>query len=338
MKAGRITGPRKIELMEVPLPEIGENEVRFKIEVACLCGSDSPLFRNDFERLKREGKSLNTRYVDYRKPSVYPLNFGLSLHECVGTVTGSRSPRFQVGDFVLGVPVEQHGFFECLTLSQERIYPMPSGPVSKSEILMSQPLGTILFGFRKLPDIRGKTVAVIGQGPIGLMMNAVLSKMGVKQVIGIDKLGYRAALGKHMGATVVIDGSKENVRERVGQLTEEKGAEIVIEAAGHHEIAFHLAVDLVARDGYVLQFGVPDSMYVDHFPLGEFFYKNVTLLNSVGAYFEKDFVEAARMITEGEIDVKPLLTHTFKLDQVQQAYETFVDRKAGAIKVLIGFS
>ncbi len=44
------------------------------------------------------------------------------------------------------------------------------------------------------------------------------------------------------------------------------------------------------------------------------------------------------MITEGEIDVKPLLTHTFKLDQVQQAYETFVDRKAGAIKVLIDFS
>ena len=74
------------------------------------------------------------------------------------------------------------------------------------------------------------------------------------------------------------------------------------------------------------------------FPIGKFFYKNVTLHNSVGAFYEKDFVAASELIAAGTIDVKPLLTHTFKLDQVQEAYETFVDRADGAMKVLLDFS
>jgi threonine dehydrogenase-like Zn-dependent dehydrogenase len=338
MIAGRFIGPRKVELIDVPLPPMGEKEVRFRIEASCLCGSDSPLFNYDFEKLKSEGKQSNTHYIDYELDSIYPMSIGLSLHECVGTVTESRSDRFKVGDFVLGVPVMQHGFFEYLTLPEERIYPMPSGPVSKQEILMSQPLGTILFGFRKLPEIAGKTVAVIGQGPIGLMMNSVLRNRGAGQIIGIDNLRYRTEVGKLMGATDVIDSSTEDPREKVKELTQKVGVDIVLEAAGHHELSIDLAADLVAHDGHIMQFGVTDYIYVDHYPAGKLFYKNVSLHNSVGAYYEKDFVEASRQIASGEVDVKPLLTHTFKLDQVQKAYETYVDRSDNAIKVLLDFS
>jgi threonine 3-dehydrogenase len=338
MKAGRITGPRSVEIIDIPIPDMGDKQVRFKIEAACLCGSDSPLFNYDFEQRRKDGKHSNTHYIDYDLNSIYPMDVGLSLHECVGTVTESRSPRFKPGDFVLGVPIRQHGFFEYLTLADDRIYPMPSGAVSKQEILMSQPLGTILFGFRKLPDVAGKTVVVIGQGPIGLMMDSVLINRGAKQVIAIDKLAYRTDVGKQMGATTVIDSSSEDPLERVEQLTSGNLADIVIEAAGHHELSINLAVDLVAHDGHVLQFGVTDFTFVDKFPAGKFFYKNVSLHNSVGAYYEKDFVEAGRMIAQGEIDVKPLLTHSFKLDQVQQAYETYVDRSDGALKVLLDFS
>ena len=338
MKAGRFVGPRKVELVDVPLPVIGENEVRFKIEASCLCGSDSPFFNYDFEKLRSEGRKPIKNFMDYNLESIYPMPIGLSLHECVGTVTESRSARFKVGDFVLGVPMMQRGFFEYLTLPEERIYSMPDGPVSKQEILMSQPLGTILFGFRKLPDISGKTVAVIGQGPIGLMMNSVLRNCGAREIIGIDNLTYRTRVGEQMGATTVIDSSKEDPRKKVEELTQGEGADIVLEAAGHHELSIDLAVDLVAHDGHVMQFGVTDYPYVDHYPAGKLFYKNASLHNSVGAYYEKDFVEASRQIASGEVDVKPLLTHTFKLDQVQQAYETYVDRADNALKVLLDFS
>jgi threonine dehydrogenase-like Zn-dependent dehydrogenase len=338
MKAGRIVGPRKVELIEVPLPEIGENEVRFKIEASCLCGSDSPLFNYDFEKLKREGKRANTFFIDYDQESLYPMPIGLSLHECVGTVTESNSARHQVGDFVLGVPLKQCGFFEYLTLPEERIYPMPSGSVSKQEILMSQPLGTILYGFRKLQDISGKIVVVIGQGPIGLMMNSVLRNRGAKQIIGIDPLSYRTAVGLQMGATDVIDSSVDDPLKKVKEFTQGALADIVIEAAGHHELSINLAAHFVAHDGHVLQFGVTDYEYVDNYPAGLFFAKNVSVHNSVSAFYENDFVEASRQIVDGEVDVKPLLTHSFKLDQVQKAYETYADRSDDALKVLLDFS
>ena len=338
MKAGRIVAQRKVEIVDVPMPEIQENEVRFKVEVACLCGSDSPMFNYDFVDRKARGLHTNPLYVDYEKESVYPLNVGLSLHECVGTVTESRSERYQVGDFVLGVPLNQHGFFEYLTLPEERVYPMPTGPVSKSEILMSQPLGTILFGFRKLPEIQDRNVVVIGQGPIGVMMNSVLKLRGAAQIIGIDKIDHRLRVGEQMGSTGDINNAEQDPRPIIDTLTDGEGADIVIEAAGHHELAINLAIDLVRHDGHVMQFGVTDSDHVDNFPLGKLFYKNASLHNSVGAYYEKDFVEASRMIAAGIVDVKPLLTHTYKLNEVQEAYERFVDRSDGAMKVLLDFS
>ena len=338
MKAGRFVSRRKVEIVDVPMPEMGENMVRFKVEHACLCGSDSPMFNYDYNQHKEDGYHTNEIYVDYSRESIYPMPPGLSLHECVGTVTESTSERYRVGDFVLGVPIDQYGFFEYLTLPEERIYPMPEGPVSKQEILMSQPLGTILFGYRKLAAIEGKNVVVIGQGPIGTMMNSVLKREGAAQIIGIDKYDYRLKVGELMGSTGHINNAETDPVPIIDTLTDGKMADIVIEAAGHHELAIELAVDLVAHDGEVLQFGVTDIDHVDRFPLGKFFYKNATLHNSVGAFYEKDFVEASRLIAEGEVDVKPLLTHTFKLDQVQEAYETFVDRADGAMKVLLDFS
>ena len=338
MLAGRFTGPRRVELIDVPVPELKENEVRIKMEVACLCGSDSPMFISDYEELKAEGVHANPWFVDYEREDMYPLNTGLSLHECVGTVTESRSENHKVGDFVLGIPIHQHGFFEYLSLPEERVYPMPNGIVSKQEILMSQPLGTILYGFRKLPDIGGATVAVVGQGPIGQLMNPVLAARGADQIVAIDKLGYRAEVSKQMGSTVQIDSSQEDPVEVVESLTDGRMADVVIEAAGHHELSIDLAVDLVCQDGHILQFGVTDLAYFDRYPAGKLFGKNVSLHNSVGACDKKDFVEAARMIVEGEVDVNPLLTHTFHVQDAQTAFEHYVDRKDGALKVLLDFS
>ena len=88
--------------------------------------------------------------------------------------------------------MEEDGFFEYLTLPDSRVFPFPEGPVSKEEILLGQPLGTLLYGWRMMPDITGKTVAVLGQGPIGLMFNALLKLKGASRVVGIDRLSARS--------------------------------------------------------------------------------------------------------------------------------------------------
>lgn len=339
MKAARITAQRTIELFDASLPDLQPNEARVRLETACLCGSDSPFFNYDFAALQKAGNHLVSGIIDYSKPNVYPLNPGLSLHECAGTVTESRSDRYQPGDFVLALPYDQHGFFEHLTLPEARIFPLPTGNVSKEEILLSQPLGTILYGFRKLPPIEGFSVAIIGQGPIGLMMSALLSKMGAKRVIGLDKLPYRCDLARQMGAhaAVLRQNEEADTIAAVQEANQGELPDLVIEAAGHAEAAMPLAVKMARHDGYVFNFGVIDEPLTNAYPYQETFRKNLTVLNSVGAQHAEHFGRAAEMIDRGEIELSPLLTHRFPVDKAQKAYETFVDRKDGAIKVLIDF-
>lgn len=337
VKAVQITGPRRADIIEVELPKLSEGEIRVKIQKTCLCGSDIPFFSYDQQRLADEGKRNFSGHVDYSKDSVYPLPVGLSLHECVGIVEETASDHFKEGDFVLALPFHQYGFFEYLTLPESRIFALPEGPVSKEEILLCQPLGTLLYAWRMMPDIAGKTVAVVGQGPIGLMFNALLKLRGAETVIGIDRLPERVEVGKTLGADVSLDASEGPVSDQVADLTNGELADVVIEAAGHNELAYNEAIDLTRKEGTLIAFGVVDTEYVDRYAFGKAFYKNLTIKHTVGAKDAGDFLEAAQLIAKGDVNLKPLLTHSLPFDAAQRAYQTFVDREDGAIKVVIDF-
>lgn len=337
MKAVQITGPRKAEIIEVDLPPLKAGDVRVKLQKTCLCGSDIPYFGYDQQRFADEGRRSLYGHVDYSKAFVYPLPIGLSLHECVGVVAESMSEHFKEGDFVLALPFHQYGFFEYLTLPDRRVFGLPSGPVSKEEILLAQPFGTLLYGFRMMPDVAGKTVAVVGQGPIGLMFNALLKLKGASKVIGIDRLEYRLKTGKVLGADHTVQVGETDPLEAVAELTNGMLADIVIEAVGHGELAINQAIDLVRQEGTLFSFGVVDTEYVDHYPLGKAFLKNLTMLHSVGAKDAGDFLEAAKLIADGAVDLKPLLTHSLPFKDAQKAYQLFVDREDEAIKVVIDF-
>lgn len=337
VKAVQITGPRRAEIIELPLPALKPGDVQVKLQKTCLCGSDIPYFAYDQQEMLDDGFPNCMGHIVYDGSPVYPLPVGLSLHECVGVVTDSKSDRFKPGDFVLALPYEQYGFIEYLTLPDERIFSLPTGSVSKEEILLSQPLGTLLFGFRMMPELKGKTVAILGQGPIGLMFNTLVKRAGAAQVIGVDRLAYRLETGRLMGADSIINASDIEASEGVAELTDGAMADVVIEAVGHAELTLDTAINLAGFEGTVMAFGVVDYETVDRFPLGTAFKKNLTIKNTVGAKDGGYFLEAARMIDSGEFDFRPLLTHSLPFDQVQRAYELFVDRDDGAIKVVIDF-
>jgi threonine dehydrogenase-like Zn-dependent dehydrogenase len=316
MLAGQITRRRQIELVTHPEPVAGiPGEIVFQPELACLCGSDIPYFAAEHP--------------------AYPLKVGLSLHEMVGTVVWADGSQFQAGQKVLAVPTNHVGIFERFAISEKLVLPLDlRRPLE--EMIVSQPLGTVLYGLRMLPNLLGWNAVVVGQGPIGQLFCAALWNLGAKQIIGIDRIASRLSLSKLMGATAVIHIEREDAIAAVADLTGGSMADLVIEAVGHENQALNLCIDLCRRHGRIHYFGVPPQR-IDGIRWHDLISKNLAVTTSLGPDFTRDFPLAMQWIGEGRIDVRPLVTHRFPLSEIQRAFEIFSDRKDGSCKVLIRF-
>jgi threonine dehydrogenase-like Zn-dependent dehydrogenase len=230
--AGEIYAPGKIRLIDVPEPKLakqppdGDGQIIFQPELGCLCGSDLLFFEADYPE--------------------YPPVIGHSLHEMIGTVVDTNGSRFRSGERVLCVPVNQEGLFERFCVSQQRAIPLDPR-AGDDHALLAQPLGTVLYALKKLPNLLDLDVAVVGQGPIGQLFNAALRNLGAREIIAIDRLESRLKTSPRMGATRVINGAEHDPVAAVKEITGGAGADVVIEAVGHREQALNLCVDLCRK-------------------------------------------------------------------------------------------
>ncbi len=316
MFAGHMYAPRKVKLVDVPEQKLeGEGEMLFQPELACLCGSDLLYFEGDYHE---------------HMPKV-----GQSLHEMIGRVVETTGSRFRVGDRVLCVPIEHYGFYERFRVSEKRAIPLDTRP-PEDQALLAQPLGTVLFGLKKVPSVLDKDVVVLGQGPIGQLFNGALRNLGARKIIAVDLLDDRLEVGRKMGATATINANREDVLDVVRELTGGAMADLVVEAVGHREHRINDCFNLVRYGGDILFFGVPTSKIDDvHWRI--IFDKNASIHTSIGPSFERDFPLAMQWIAEQRIDVTPCITHQLPLAEIQEAFDIFAERRDGAIKVFVDF-
>ncbi len=321
MKAAQIIAPRRVEIVDTAEPSLNgkpSGMIKVRLERACLCGSDTP-------------------YFDYEQDS-YPLPVGMSIHECIGTVVESTGTRFTPGDFVLVWPyVFQGGLAEYICAEEKQAVHLPRNSVSREEILLCQPLGTVVWAGQKLGNLLDLDTVVVGQGPMGLLFSHLLSNLGARTVIAMDKLDYRLEAARKMKATYVVNVDREDPFEAVREITGGKMADLVVEAIGHQVDVIEVCMKLLRRLGTLLVFGVPDEALRHNFPFGEFFRRNLTLISSVGPNMVPNFSLARDMIAQGRVDVSPIITHILPFQEVQRAYELFVNRQDGAIKVVLDY-
>ena len=114
-------------------------------------------------------------------------------------------------------------------------------------------------------------------------------------------------------------------------------ADLVVEVIGHQVDVLYQGMQMLRRQGSMLVFGVPDEELRHNFPFREFFRKNLTLISSVGPDIIPNYSLARDMIAQGRIDVSPLISHILPFEEIQKAYELFVDRQDGAIKVVVDY-
>ena len=317
MRGGQITALGRIELVDADRGRaLAAGDVIVAPETACLCGSDIPYFSEAQDR--------------------YPLAVGLSLHEIVGRVIETSSSVFRAGDRVLAMPLGLRGLFEHLTIADDRLVRIEPA-LDNDAAVLAQPMATVLSALSTLPGVIGVTVAVVGQGPIGLLFNACLSSLGAGRIIGIDVLEPRVQCGAEFGATDSICARLTDPIAAVREMTGGLMADLVVEAVGHQEQAFNLCVDLCRDSGRLLYFGVPPDRLND-VAFHSAFRKSLTIHTSVPADLRPSVKIAMRLIRQGRIEPRGLITHRFPFADVQGAFETYRDRRDGALKVMIDFA
>ncbi len=325
MRAGQMVGINDMRCVETEIPPIDADQILVKTHMASICGSDLHVVCH----------GAGIRYD-------LPCKHGYPGHEGIGEVVESKHGGVAVGTKVLCFPNAgfSEGFSEYQRMHGRYVLPLPEGDVPQEELLMAQQLGTIIFAARQRPvDVVGKTVLILGQGSAGLFWTYWLKRSGAARIIAADYSDTRLAASSQFGADVTVNVGEVELEEVINELTED-GADYVVEAVGRRE-ALYQSIDLVRPDGDLLWFGLPDTDDSVQISFANFFRKRLTASSTYGAQEEGDatsFQTALDLISGGHIDVKPLLSHVYPVEEIQTAFQVANEPVAdGALKVSITY-
>lgn len=343
MLAAMFYAPMDVRLEELPIPEPGPGEALIKVAAATTCGTDVKTYRR--------GHPLLFRHT--------PAGFG---HEAAGVVaaTGPGVTQCREGDAVAvanSAPclacfycqrgqyslcenlLFLNGAFAEYLLVPERIVrlnlrPIPAG-TSFIAVALTEPLACAVHGIDACNITSNDTVAIIGCGPLGLLLAAV-AKLRAARVIVTGRGSERLALASHFGADMVIDVSDMSSQaqcDAVRTRTErQRGADIVIEAVGTPE-TWEMAARIVRPGGLVNLFGGCASETIATFETYPIHYGELTI-KGVFHHTPAYFAQALDLIASHHIDVEALVTARMPLASILEAFDLLL-RKQGIKYALI---
>ena len=310
-RAAVIRDSGSVELVEVPLPEPGEGEVRLRLEGSGVCGSDLPVW-------------AGRPWFDYPQPPGAPGHEGWGVVDAVGAgVTGLSE-----GDRVAGLTYRAYADYDVARA--EHLVPLPRG----AEAFPGEALGCAVNVIRRSGIRAGDTVAVVGAGFLGCLIVQLAAAAGAR-VLAVSRRRSALEMAGEMGATETI-ALEEPVAERVEELTGGDLCNVVIEAAGV-QATLDVAGPLARTRGRLVIAG----FHQDGGRQVDMRLWNWRGLDVVNAHerdprvYVEGIREAATAVAEGRLDPTPLYTHRFELGRVDAALDTAVERPDGFIKALV---
>ncbi|MFI8191701.1 zinc-dependent alcohol dehydrogenase family protein [Streptomyces sp. NPDC085946] len=344
MKGYVFHGPGQAAWQDVPDPGIKDStDAVVRVDAVTICGTDLHILKGDV-------------------PEVTP---GTVLgHEAVGEVveTGSEVRTVRPGDRVLVSCITACGrcrfcregvYGQCqggggwilghridgtqaeyvrVPYADLSVHPLPGALESRDAVLFADifptayEVGVINGGVRP-----GDTVAVVGAGPIGLAAVLTARLYSPERIIAVDLADSRLEAARRLGADAVV-AVREGPEQLVADLTDGLGADVVIEAVGVPE-SFEMCTRMVRPGGRVANVGVHGRPATLH--LEDLWIKNVTI--TTGLVDTSATPTLLRMAASGRLTTAPLVTHTFSLNQMQEAYDVFAGAaETGALKVVLG--
>ncbi|MCT8997538.1 L-idonate 5-dehydrogenase [Chelativorans intermedius] len=340
----RLYGPHdiRIERQEVMAP--GTGEVLVRIGAGGICGSDLHYYHDGgFGPIRvREPIILGhevagtVEAVGAEVEGIAPgdrvaLNPSRPCGQCRYCIAGLRqhclSMRFYGS--ALRFPHEQGGFRDLLVAQAaqcERIGPM----TSLAEAAVAEPLAVCLHAVGQAGTLAGRRVLVTGAGPIGVLTVAAAAHAGAAEIVATDLQDAALAVARAMGATKTVNVAQG--AQALAPYCEEKGTFDVAFECSAAAPALKTAIEAVRPQGTIVQVGVTGDLPL---PVNLLVGKEIRL---VGTHrFDAEFAEAVRLIDSRAIDVRPVITRSFPLEEAQEAFACAADRSR-AVKVQLTFA
>ncbi|AOS94094.1 MULTISPECIES: zinc-binding dehydrogenase [Mycobacterium] len=294
-----------------------DGQVLLRFLAAGVCGSDLPAFRGAKGRIPGDdGRSG-------------PEKDGFPIHEVAGEVIASRHPAHRPGDLVVGWASGFDGMMERIVTDGDGLAPYDPA-LTPAQAIGLQPLACVLYACEQLGDLAGRRVAIIGQGSVGLLFSYVAKAAGARRVTGVDPIDRRD-VARAFGVDEPVRATSDRW---ASQLAPGDRADVVIEAVGHQVATLTHAIDATAPGGTVFYFGVADD---EMYPISmrAMLRNNLTLKSGVTLDRRRMLELASKFAAEHPWLLGAYLTHTFGVEQVQDAFELASRPVAERIKIAI---
>jgi L-iditol 2-dehydrogenase len=321
-------GDVRIEGVEKPVP--GPGEILLKVEACAVCGSDIRIFRHGNDRLDYPaitGHEISGVISDVGGGTTFSVGDRVSLGADVPSMADdwSKNGMGNLSDINYAVGYQfPGGFAEYCLLNELTVKFGPVALVPDSLDLelacLAEPLGCCINGLTQAKMKPGKTVLIIGAGPIGLLLARTARAFGAPLVVIADQDPVRVQQAEELGEPKAVNSSEKSLIALIGELgLERQGFDIVLTACPSPQ-AQEQAVELVAKRGVVNFFGgLPGSQSSISINSNLIHYKEAFLTGSHGST-PKQHKLALELIASGRVDVAPFITHRFPLKKISEAF------------------
>ena len=352
MKAAIFAEPGRIVLESRPIPDVGPLDALVRLSTTTICGTDVHILRGEYP--VRKGlivghepvgiiEKLGSQVVGYREgqrviagaitPSGHSYACLCGQHSQDG---GAESHGFKpAGGWRFGNTIDGcQAEFVLVPDAMVNLSPVPPN-LTDEQVLMCPDIMSTGFAGAENGGVRiGDTVAVFALGPIGLCAAIGARLMGATTVIGVDSVPERLAIASRLGVDRVVDYKQGDPVAAIREITQGRGVDVSIEALGQQQ-TFENALRVLRPGGTLSSLGVYSSdlrIPLDAFTAGLGDNKIVTSLCPGGKERMRRLMD---VVASGRADLRGLVTHRFKLDQIEEAYELFSHQRDGVLKVAI---
>jgi threonine 3-dehydrogenase len=328
---------------DVAPPTCGPSDVLIRVRHAGVCGTDLHIYEWDSWAQGRVrppiivGHEFSGEIVgvgdEVREPWTVGQRVTAEGHIVRGVSRQSRTGEGHVAPDTEIIGVDRDGAFaEFIAMPSSNIWPLDA-EIPDDIGAIHDPMGNA-FHTVLTAEVPGSVVLILGCGPIGCFAAGVARAAGAAHVIAVDIVPTRLELAHAMGANTVLDARRGDVVERVQELTGGDGADVVCEMSGVPEV-FHQAFACARHGGRVQLLGIPQSPVAIDFA-SEIIFKGLTVYGVIGRRMYHTWYQMRQFLRSGRFDPRPVMTHQFPLDQIDDAIAVIREGSAGKVILDIG--